>query len=196
MRNEKDMIQTLSEAVENAAFSLHSMIGYIYSVGENDFYNINIKDLFKISLEDIGNPDSLSKIGISTKTDIANFTQLSDLMFYAFAVRTPYLRRISEIKVSDRLIVSLYESCAEKGAVDPDNFVRESFKANMKAAKISETKRSEPPFNGEWFRRWVYSYGGELAEITNRNMFLLGCMDALFPLYYAKLTDTLTGILR
>jgi hypothetical protein len=26
-------------------------------------------------------------------------------------------------------------------------------------------------------------------------MFLLGCMDALFPLYYAKLTDTLKELL-
>ncbi|MCL1789687.1 MAG: hypothetical protein FWG33_04940 [Oscillospiraceae bacterium] len=193
MNEKKSLIETLSGTIEKTAVSLQSAVGYIYAVGENDFYNINAKDLFKISLSDLNNPESLSRIGVSPKSGIANFTQLSDLMFFTFAVRTPFLRRNPEIKASDKLISSLYQSCVEKGAVDPDNFVREDFKTMMKFAKSNQP---EPPFNGEWFRRWVYSYGGALAEITNKNMFLLGCMDALFPLYYAKLTETLTEMLK
>ncbi|MCL1903431.1 MAG: hypothetical protein FWF94_03325 [Oscillospiraceae bacterium] len=192
--NEKNtLIEALSEVIEKAAVSLQSAVGYVYAVGENDFYNINVKDLFKISLSALDNPDGLSRLGISPNKDIANFTQLSDLMFYTFAVRTPYLKRNPGIKASDRLITDLYNACVEKGAVDPDNFVREDFKATMKLAK---SNRLEPPFNGEWFRRWVYSYGGELAEITNLNMFVLGCMDALFPLYYAELTEKIAVLLK
>jgi hypothetical protein len=182
----------LSMTIKKAAQSLHGAIRYIYAVGKSDFDNINVKDLFKISLSDITQPNILSNLGISPAQDLEgdSFAQLNDLIFYAFAVRVPYLRRQipSDRKINDKLLRDLYRSCSEKGANDPDGIVQESFKSNMKAAKSS---RPEPPLNGEWFRRWVYSCGGELAAITNRNMFLLGCMDALIPLYYAKLTDIL-----
>ena len=58
---------------------------------------------------------------------------------------------------------------------------------------LVRTKKAEPAFDTEWFRRWIYTYGHELAAINNRNMFVLGCVEALFPLYYASLSDLLVN---
>ena len=195
MKNETLLIQTAVQAVENAAVAMHSAIGYIYAISENDFYNISVKDLFKISLSDSESTDGFSKLGIAPNASVANFTQLSDLIFYAFAVRIPYLRRIHGAQVSDKFIRNFFNACVEKGALDHENFSKESFKSNLKLAKAPRNNQPEPPFNGEWFRRWVYSYGGDLAAINNKNMFLLGCMEALLPLRYAKLTETLTELI-
>jgi hypothetical protein len=193
MKNDNDnySVQSLSVTIEKASRSLHSSLRYIYAVSAGDFYNINVKDLFKISLSDIGRTDILSNLGILPSDELKGegFERLCDLMYYAFAVRTPYLRRhMSQSRRSDRFFRELFEACVEKGANDSDNIVQEDFKRVMKLAKSAVP---EPPFNGEWFRRWVYSRGGDLAAISNRNMFLLGCMDALLPLFYAKLTDVL-----
>jgi len=191
--------QVFSATIEKAARSLHNSIRYIYAVSMGDFYNVNVKDLFKLSLTDISSPNILSNLGLSPsddfRGDLKEFSKLADLMFYAFAVRLPYLRRrVVSPKYNDRFLRDLYEACLTAGASDPSNIVQEDFKSNMKLAKSA--KAPEPPFSGEWFRRWVYSCGGELAAITNRNMFLLGCMDALLPLYYAKLTDILAEQLK
>jgi len=189
-------IQSLSMTIERAALSLHNAIKYIHTLSMSDFYNVNIKDLFKISLSDITNPNILANLGTPPKPiEGAHFVQLADLLFFAFAVRTPYLmrnRKDKRLKVTDRFILELYRACVVKGAADPDNIVQENIKT---AIKLSKSNRAEPTFNGEWFRRWVYFRGEELAAITNRNIFLLGCMDALLPLYYAKLTDNFNLLL-
>jgi hypothetical protein len=202
INNQKEFeIQSLSVEIEKAANSLHNTLKYIYSVAVNDFYNINVKDLFKISLSDISEPSVLKKLGVSPDTsDVWNseqFDKLSDLFFFAFAVRAPYLMRNQKVKeavpkIKARFYRELFELCVEKGAIDHGGIVRETFKANLKGAKSTG---AEPSFNGEWFRRWVYANSTDFSAITNKNMFLLGCIDALLPLYYAKLTENLVGLI-
>jgi len=189
------IIQDCSGVIEGAARSLHGAVRYIYAVGADGFYNINVKDLFKVCLIDITDSAMPSNLGIPVNSvkfagfETAEFKSLHKLFFYAFAVRLPFLRRIDGVNAKDSRLYDLYRLCEEKGAANLDDIVSGDFKSMMRIAK---TRENEPAFNGEWFRRWVYTYGGELAAITNRNMFLLGCMDALLPLYYAKLTDILS----
>jgi hypothetical protein len=178
-------------------------MGYLSTVSGGNFYNINARDVFKISLSDISNPGIIANLGIQPDVRFSpksgNNAQLTDLMFFAFAVRVPYLRR-STGKGKDRFLSELFNACLAKGANDNGGIVGETFKVNMKTAK---SKRIEPPFSGEWFRRWVYSHGADnspdsvnLAAINNQNIFLLGCMDALLPLYYAKLTEVLLNVMN
>ena len=211
VENQKEFeIQSLAVTIEKASICLHSSIKYIHTVSCGDFYNINVKDLFKLALSDISNPHILSRLGISPSDSAVfageQFAALQDLFFFAFAVRLPYLlrnpkyREDKSVKNKARLFNDVFEACVVKGAVDHDSIVRETFKDNMKAAMPRfKAPLPEPSFNGEWFRRWVYSHGRELSElaaITNRNMFLLGCVDALIPLYYAKLTEVLIDIIE
>jgi hypothetical protein len=196
-------IEHLSGMIEKSARCLHGTIAYIRTLSINGFYNMNVKDVFKIALSDITDPEIILNLGIRPDAQFvaaanpkhsSDYAQLTDLMFYAFAARIPYLRRnaVSGAKIKDKFLLELYNTCLNKGAKDHGGIIGESFKGNMKSAKISSAKSPEPPFNGEWFRRWVYSADSAgLSAITNGNIFLLGCMDALFPLYYAKLTEIL-----
>ena len=54
----------------------------------------------------------------------------------------------------------------------------------------------EPVFDTEWFKTWVYTYGKEFSVINNKNMFFLGCADALFPLYWSAVTDRLLAMIK
>jgi len=198
--NDVYQAQSMAMTIEKAAVCLHNSIKYIYAVSQNDFYNINVKDLFKISLSDINNPHILTNLGISPANSAAfkcevfsseQYAKLVDLFYFAFAVRTPFLMKnpsVQQAKIKAKFFQGIYNACIERGAADHDDIVRETFKINLKLAK---SNKPEPSFNGEWFRRWIYSHNSELSAITNRNMFLLGCMDALLPLYYAKLTEML-----
>ena len=196
--NENDIkIQESAIIIEKAARSLHNAARYIYAVGNENFYNIGVRDLFQVCLSDITRADILSNLGISPEHSGAfirdEYAMLVDLLQYAFAVRLPYLRRFPDIKVKDKLFYHIYLACVERGAADPNGIVGETFESTLKSAK---SNRLEPSFNGEWFRRWVYSCGSELSVIDNNNMFLLGCMDALLPLYYSKLSDMIADVIR
>jgi len=198
MREQLDL-QEPARIMEGASLSLLNAIRYIYAVAADGFYNINIKDVFKVALSDITDPDALSNLGIPVnsikfaefKSD--EFKSLSKLFLYAFAVRLPFLRRAENAAFRDSALYALYEACVAKGAQNIGEVVYGDFKSMMKIAK---TREDEPGFNGEWFRRWIYTRGGDLAAITNENLFLLGCMDALLPLFYSKLTDTLIEAAR
>ncbi|MDR0197430.1 MAG: hypothetical protein LBI36_04345 [Oscillospiraceae bacterium] len=188
-------LNELSDVIERASRSLCGAVRYVRAVAESEFYNVNVKDLFKISLSDITNPAILSNLGVcaETKSEALNgagFSRVANMVFYAFAVRLPFFRRAEDgVFVKDSRLSALYETCVSKGAENYGGIIHDDFKSMMKAAKRRET---QPPFTAEWFRRWVYSEGGELAAINNRNMFLLGCADALFPLYHAALWEKLT----
>ncbi|MCL2036900.1 MAG: hypothetical protein FWG83_05905 [Oscillospiraceae bacterium] len=203
MRNEREnyKIEGLTITLEKASRSLHNTLRYIYALSVGDFYNVNVKDLFKISLSDISNSDVLSNLGISPSNalDDENFELLDSLFFFAFAVRLPFLNRQfpKKEKIKDRFLREVYESCVSKGAADENGVLAEFGEDFKRSLKLAKSSRTEPPFNGEWLRRWIYAFGGaELSAITNKNMFVLGCMDALIPLYYAKLMEILAEEIR
>ncbi|MDR0223210.1 MAG: hypothetical protein LBI38_06735 [Oscillospiraceae bacterium] len=194
---EQNAVLAVAGVTESASRSLHNTIRYVYAVAERDFYNINVKDLFKIALSDITAPDILSNLGVSADVKpetfySAGFKRLANMIFYAFAVRIPFLRRTKSPLAKDTLLRGMFDACAGKGAENFDDTVYGDFKSMMRRAKSREP---EPPFTAEWFRRWAYSDGGELASINNKNMFLLGCMDAMFPLFYAALSERLTEMI-
>ena len=114
-----------------------------------------------------------------------------DIIRYSFAIRVPFARRESpDSYIRDTQIKQIYDILEEYGFANPDGIVVESFKS---VSWLAKTKKPEPAFDTEWFRSWIYTYGREIAAINNRNMFLLGCADALFPLYYSALKERLVA---
>lgn len=188
----------LSDIIENTAASLFNALKYIFAIGENDFYNINAKDIFKVALSDVTNSDILVNLNIDTngklgETASMNFTQIKNMIHYAFVIRLPYLKRTMEnCPLKESQIKELYTLAVKRGADNYNGIIESDLRSNLKAAKNRQT---EPSFDCEWFRRWVYTTGHELAAINNRNMFLFGCADALFPLFYSALTEKLTNTL-
>jgi hypothetical protein len=189
----------LTEMVENTAESLFNTMKYIYVISESDFYNINCKDIFKVALSDVTNPDILENLGIQVNDsnigEMASdeFKRVKSMLHYAFVLRLPFLRRAMEFcPLKEAHIKDLYALAVKRGAENFGEIIEEDLKTML---KIARNRQPEPAFDGEWFRRWVYTRGKDLSVINNRNMFLLGCMDAMFPLYYSALTEKLTTLL-
>jgi len=193
--NDEDIEQRLVDLIDGATETLFLALKYCYLVADEDFYNINIKDLFKIGLRDITDTECFRNLGLSLEHgnigEMAeeSFGEVLDIIRYSFAVRLPFARRDADnSSVKDGQIRAVYEMLGEYGFANPDNIVSLSYKSS---AWLARTKKPEPQYDTEWFRTWVYTYGHEIAAINNRNMFLLGCADALFPLYYSSLKERL-----
>ena len=193
--NDEDIEQRLVDLIDGATETLFLALKYCYLVADEDFYNINIKDLFKIGLRDITDTECFRNLGLSLEHgnigEMAeeSFSEVLDIIRYSFAVRLPFARRDADnSSVKDGQIRAVYEMLGEYGFANPDNIVSLSYKSS---AWLARTKKPEPQYDTEWFRTWVYTYGHEIAAINNRNMFLLGCADALFPLYYSSLKERL-----
>lgn len=193
--NGDDIVQRIVDVTDGAADSLFRALKYCYLVSDGDFYNINVKDIFRIGLNDITNPDCFRCLGLSLERgnigEMAgeNFAQVLEIIRYSFAVRLPFARRdATETMVRENQIKLAYEMLGDYGYANPEGIVELTFKAS---SWLSKTKKPEPQYDTEWFRSWIYTYGVELSAINNRNMFLLGCADALFPLYYSALKERL-----
>lgn len=193
-------ITAAAECIDKASVSLITAIKYVYLISDSDFYNVNVKDIFKVTLSDITRPDILDNLGLRLEPDKLGdlagegFASVAALLRYAFAVRLPFLKRIlPKGSVSDRDIKAIYAAVGAIGMENTDGLIELELKS---AFKLAKSRSSEPYFDSGWFRRWVYSTENSLAAINNRNMFTLGCIDALFPLYYSALTETLSSIIQ
>lgn len=194
MANE-ETVRLLADKIDAAAESLFNAVRYCYLVAETDFYNINVKDIFKIGLNSITNPDCFKNLGLNLEDSrigemgTEHFKEVLDIIRYTFAIRLPFIKKYAvDTTLKDNHIKMIYDTLESYGFQNPDGIVEESFKS---MSWLVKTKKTEPPFETEWFRRWIYTYGHELAAINNRNMFILGCVEALFPLYYASLQEQL-----
>ena len=190
-----DIALRFADIIDNAAESLFAALQYCYLIAENDFYNINVKDLFRVGLIDITNPECFRNMGMMLDENRLGelgepkFREVLEIIRYSFAVRLPFAKRDApESYIRETQLKQMYDILEEYGFLNPDGIVVESFKSSSWLAK---TKKPEPPFDTEWFRSWIYTYGHDVAAINNRNMFLLGCADALFPLYYSALKERL-----
>lgn len=189
--------QRFADIIDNAAESLFNALCCCYAVADEDFYNITVKDIFRVGLGDITNPDCFSNLGIPMEKEKLGemgdepFREVLDIIRYCFAIRIPFARREApDSYLKDNQVRQIYDILEEYGFANPDGIVVESFKSMTWLAK---TKKTEPQFDTEWFRSWIYTFGHDLAAINNRNMFLLGCADALFPLYYSSLKERLVA---
>ena len=100
---------------------------YIYTVSDSDFYNINIKDVFRIALMDVTETSRLENLGIRIKhpktrqcSKRLSSAGYNILLCTAFAVRLPLIsRQIEDFSLSDKQLKQVYELMIKNGA---DNF--------------------------------------------------------------------------
>ena len=194
---------SMASVVNAASESIYEALKYIYSVAYEDFYDINVKDIFKISLSNITDPGVLNNLGYKIYPerigDLRNseFAVVKKIIAYAFAVRLPFIKRYlppKSLTFTDNDIRDLFQAICDSGAQNVDGIVPMDFRANMRPAKLRDAE--EPVFDTEWFKTWVYTYGKEFSVINNKNMFFLGCADALFPLYWSAVSDRLLSMIK
>lgn len=199
--SERTAFTMISETVVKAGVSLFNAVKYIYMIADKDFYNINVKDIFKISLRNITDTTCLYNTGIKLdkercrEMNSPEYERVLSLMVYSFAVRLPELKnvKINNQSLNDKQIKSIFDMVVAKGAGNYDNVIVDDFEEIRRMVK---TGRPVPAYDAEWFKSYIYSYVPALTAITNKNMFLLGSCDILFTLFYSGLEEELKRLLE
>lgn len=199
--SERAAFTQLSEMVVKAGVSLFNAVKYIYAISDKDFYNINIKDIFRISLNNIADTTCLYNTGIKLdksrckEMNTPEYERVLSLMVYSFAVRLPVLKDVKTAggTLNDKQIKSVYDMVIAKGAANYDNVITDDFEEIRRLVKAG---KPVPTYDAEWFKAYIYTYVPALATITNKNVFLLGSADILFTLYYTRLEEELINTLQ
>ena len=199
--SERTAFTMISETVVKAGVSLFNAVKYIYMIADKDFYNINVKDIFKISLRNITDTTCLYNTGIKLdkercrEMNSPEYERVLSLMVYSFAVRLPELKnvKINNQSLNDKQIKAIFDMVVAKGAGNYDNVIVDDFE---KIRRMVRTGRPVPAYDAEWFKSYIYSYVPALTAITNKNMFLLGSCDILFTLFYSGLEEELKRLLE
>ena len=184
-----ESLPIIAGIITNTARSMTTVMQYIYTVSDSDFYNINIKDVFRIALMDVTETSRLENLGIRIKTpeneamfETAEFGRVQHLIMYSLAVRLPLISRLKQV----------YELMIKNGADNFGEIIYESYEGNF---KVRKQKNPLPSYSSDWFRRYVYTYMPKFGEINNRNLYFLGCVEAMFPLYYSAMTAQLKKVM-
>lgn len=194
--NETAAINGLADAIVKGGVSLYNAMKYIYSIAENDFYNVNIKDAFKVVLNNITDTDCLQALGLRiddrTCGEMQNdeYNRVLPMMVYSLAVRIPTLKNVrnGEDCMSDDQLYRLYTAVVDKGAENYRDMISETF---LETKYLVRKGKKLPPFTADWYKTYIYTNVPSLAEITNKNMFLLGFADVIFAMFYSCLEEEL-----
>ncbi len=199
--SERTAFTMLSDTIVKAGVSLFNAVKYIYMIADKDFYNINIKDIFKIALKNITDTASLSNTGIKLDKErckemsTPEYERVLSLMVYSFAVRLPEFKSVKTRggSLNDKQIKAIFDMVVAKGAGNYENVIVDDFEEIRRMVKMN---KPVPAYDAEWFKGYIYSFVPDLAAINNKNLFLLGCCDILFTLFYSSLEEELERLLN
>ena len=194
--NEAAAVNALAEEIVKGGVCLFNAVKYIYSIAEDSFYTVNIKDAFKIVLNNVSDTDSLAALGLhidgQTCGEMLNdeYNKVLPLMVYSLAVRIPVLKNLrgQSGPMTDDQLYKVYNAVLAKGAENYKDAVAESF---MEIKYLVRKGKKLPPYNADWFKTFIYTNIPSLSDITNKNMFLLGFADVLFAMFYSCLEENL-----
>ena len=181
--SERTACTMISETVVKAGVSLFNAVKYIYMIADKDFYNINIKDIFKIALNNISDTTCLYNTGI--KLDKERCAEMNTPEYENVKPSGGYL--------NDKQIKTIYDMVISKGAGNYDNVIADDFEEIRRMVKSG---KPVPAYDAEWYKGYIYTYVPTLAAITNKNVFLLGSADILFTLFYSCLEEELVRLLN
>ena len=199
--SERTAYTLISETVAKAGVSLFNTVKYIYMIADKDFYNINIKDIFKIALSNISDTTCLYNTGIKldkercAEMNSPEYERVLSLMVYSFAVRLPLLKNIKTKGgfLNDKQIKAIYDLVIAKGAGNYDNIITDDFE---EIRRLVKQNKPVPAYDAEWYKGYIYTYVPALATISNKNVFLLGSADILFTLFHSCLEEELERLLN
>ena len=199
--SERTAFSMISDTIAKAGASLFNAVKFIFMIADKDFYNINIKDIIKISLSNITDPDCLFNTGIKLdqerckEMNSPEYKRVLSLMVYSFAVRLPELKGVKTRggTLNDKQIKAIYDNVIAKGAGNYENIIVDDFEEIRRMVK---QRQPVPAYDAEWYKGYIYTYVPALASINNKNLFLLGSCDILFTLFYNTLEEELERLLE
>jgi len=204
--NESNAINGLADTIVKGGVCLYNSVKYVYSLAEKDFYNIDVKDVFKVILNNVTDSDSLAAFGLRIdggtcrEMQSEEYNRVLPLIVYSLAVRIPTLKnvRVDDRNMTDDQIYRLYTTVIQKGAENYHDIIPETF---LEAKYMVRKGKAMPPFTAEWFKSYICNHVPALSDISNKNIFLLGAVDMLFAMFYScfegelrsKLTEYISG---
>ena len=155
--SERAAFTQLSEMVVKAGVSLFNAVKYIYAISDKDFYNINIKDIFRIALSNVTDTTALYSTGIKldkercAQMNSPEYERVLALMVYSFAVRLPVLKNIKTKggQLTDKQIKAIYDMVIAKGAGNYDNIITDDFEEYRRLVKSG---KPVPAYDAEWYK--------------------------------------------
>lgn len=195
--NETAAVNGLADYIIRCGVCLYNSVKYIYSLAENDFYNVNIKDVLKIMLNNMPETDPIKTLGLRIddytcrEMQSEEYNRVLPLMVFSLAVRIPVLKNVKngEDSMTDDQLYRLYTAVIDKGAENYRDIITESF---LETKYLVRKGKKLPPFTADWYKSYIYSSVPALSDITNKNMFLLGFVDVLFAMFYSCVEDGLS----
>ncbi|MCD7730688.1 MAG: hypothetical protein LUI05_04240 [Oscillospiraceae bacterium] len=194
--NENAALNGLADYIIKSGVCLYNSVKYIYSLAENEFYSVNIKDALKIILNNVPETDGLRALGLRIddytcrEMQGEEYNRVLPLMVFSLAVRIPVLKNVKngEDTMTDDQLYRLYTAVLDKGAENYRDIITETF---LETKYLVRKGKKLPPFTADWYKSYIYSSVPALSEITNKNMFLLGFVDVLFAMFYSCAEDGL-----
>lgn len=207
--SERAALTSLSETLIKAGVSLFNGVKYIHSLSAEDFYQVSFKDCLKVLLNNIADADCLQSLSLRITPDrcdemsVASYETVLPLMVYSFAVRIPILKSVKvpmgnsggQGEMSDDQLRTVFDLVTERGAlpkVMETPYIKESF---QEIRTLVKKNRPIPPYTAEWFKGYVKGEVPSLAAINNRNLFLMGAVEVLFPMFYRCLEEELKNVI-
>jgi hypothetical protein len=187
--NESEVTAQLSDMILKAGANLFKATKYLYALTADTYYHCDIKDFFKVILNNIFNVDILSSFQISIDEETCpplssrEYFNVFKLIIFSIAVRLPLLCNVRKdgCTLTPKQVDAIYSAVIERGIENISDAVSDSY---AEIAASVRKGREVAPYSAEWFKTYVYTSVQELAEISNRNLYFLGAIDVLLPLYY------------
>lgn len=194
--NEAAALNGLADYIVKSGVCLYNSVKYIYSLAETDFYRVSIKDVLKVMLNNIPDTDGIKALGLHIddytcrEMQGQEYNKTLNLMVYSLAVRIPVMKniKVNGETMTDDQLYRLYTAVMDKGAENFGEIITESF---LETKYLVRKGKKIPPFTADWYKTYIYTKVPALAEITNKNMFLLGFADVLFAMFYSCVEDGL-----
>jgi hypothetical protein len=194
--DETAAIDGLADFTVRGGITMFNALKYIYSLTERDFYNINVKDVFRVILNNIESADSLRSLGLKMTPDVTAamksdaYSAVLPIMVYSLAVRLPTLKNADtgDAAPTDDQIYRIYQAVLKKGADNTGNIVTETF---LESKYLIRKGKKLPPFTADWYKQYIFAKVPALSDINNRNIFLWGIADIFFSMYYACFEEAL-----
>ncbi|MDR0987290.1 MAG: hypothetical protein LBL98_06340 [Ruminococcus sp.] len=199
--DEKTAIDGMADFILRGGVSMYNTLKYIYSLAERDFYNVDLKDVIKLVINNVTNVDGLSVLGLRaegpkvSEMETEEYRRLLPAMVYSLAVRTPALKPvvIGGKPLSDDQIYKIYQAAMSKGGNNTDDIIPETF---LEIKYLVKKGKPLPPFTADWYKNYIFAKVPEISSIKNKNIFLLGAADIFFGMFYACFFEALSSQLE
>ena len=198
--SERVAVAHLSDIIVKSGVSLYNSIKYIYSLAEDDFYNCSVKDVLKIVLNNLTDIDGLQSMGLRIDNDKCRemnspeYNKVLSLIVYSFAVRIPTLKNVmvNGKTMTDDQLKRVYNTVVSKGAENYKDAVSENYD---EIKRLVKQKKPVQHYSADWYKTYIFTNIPAMADITNKNIFLLGVVDILFTMFYSCLEEELSQII-